>query len=82
MGIVDDDVARVREVTDLVALAGEHLALLRRLPATRITIGDFTRANEMQIWGEEPSSGTLMRDLKHRFDPSRTLQPGRFVGGI
>ena len=27
MGIVDDDVARVREATDLVALAGEHLAL-------------------------------------------------------
>lgn len=27
MGIVDDDVARVREQTDLVALAGEHLAL-------------------------------------------------------
>ena len=29
MGIVDDDVARVREATDLVALAGEHLALKR-----------------------------------------------------
>ena len=27
MGIVDDDVVRVREATDLVALAGEHLAL-------------------------------------------------------
>ncbi len=29
MGIVDDDVARVREATDLVALASEHLALKR-----------------------------------------------------
>jgi DNA primase len=29
MGIVDDDVARVRDATDLVALAGEHLALKR-----------------------------------------------------
>jgi DNA primase len=27
MGIVDDDVVRVREATELVALAGEHLAL-------------------------------------------------------
>ena len=26
MGILDDDVARVRESTDLVALAGEHIA--------------------------------------------------------
>lgn len=29
MGILDDDVARVRESTDLVALAGEHMALKR-----------------------------------------------------
>jgi DNA primase len=29
MGIVDEDVARVRDGTDLVALAGEHLALKR-----------------------------------------------------
>ncbi|MGO9876052.1 MAG: DNA primase [Acidimicrobiia bacterium] len=29
MGILDDDVRRVREATDLVALAGEHLALKR-----------------------------------------------------
>jgi DNA primase len=29
MGILDDDVARVREATDLVALAGEHIGLKR-----------------------------------------------------
>src|SRR5262245_47995420 len=29
MGIVDEDVARVRDATDLVALASEHLALKR-----------------------------------------------------
>ena len=29
MGILDDDVARVRDATDLVALVGEHLALKR-----------------------------------------------------
>lgn len=29
MGIVDEDIAKVRDATDLVALAGEHLALKR-----------------------------------------------------
>ena len=29
MGILDEDIARIRESTDLVALAGEHLALKR-----------------------------------------------------
>ena len=29
MGILDEDVVRVREATDLVALASEHLALKR-----------------------------------------------------
>jgi FAD/FMN-containing dehydrogenase len=24
----------------------------------------------------------IMRELKHRFDPNRILNPGRFVGGI
>jgi glycolate oxidase FAD binding subunit len=24
----------------------------------------------------------LMRELKHRFDPNRILNPGRFLGGI
>src|SRR4029450_7972655 len=32
MGILDDDVARVRESTDLVALAGEHIGLKRAAP--------------------------------------------------
>ena len=29
MGILDDDVKRVREATDIVALVGEHVALKR-----------------------------------------------------
>ena len=35
MGILDEDVARVRDATDLVALVGEHLALKRVGPALR-----------------------------------------------
>jgi glycolate oxidase FAD binding subunit len=33
-------------------------------------------------WGAVGPSVRLMRGLKERFDPKRTLNPGRFVGGI
>jgi len=29
-----------------------------------------------------PDTLPLMREIKHRFDPNRTLNPGRFLGGI
>jgi glycolate oxidase FAD binding subunit len=32
--------------------------------------------------GEQPEAHALMREIKRRFDPNRTLNPGRFVGGI
>jgi glycolate oxidase FAD binding subunit len=35
-----------------------------------------------EIWGAPGNSFSLMREIKHRFDPNRTLNPGRFLGGI
>jgi glycolate oxidase FAD binding subunit len=32
--------------------------------------------------GETPNSLPLMQSLKHQFDPNRTLNPNRFLGGI
>ena len=41
---------------------------------------------ELDVWGELPSgmdSGMeIMRRLKNKFDPHRTLNPGRFLGGL
>jgi glycolate oxidase FAD binding subunit len=34
------------------------------------------------VWGEPRGDFALMQRLKQQFDPSRTLNPGRFVGGI
>ncbi|MBI4553216.1 MAG: FAD-binding oxidoreductase [Candidatus Latescibacteria bacterium] len=36
----------------------------------------------LDVWGARPSDWGLMRALKDRFDPSRVLSPGRFVGGL
>jgi glycolate oxidase FAD binding subunit len=32
--------------------------------------------------GEQPETLPLMQAVKHQFDPNRTLNPGRFLGGI
>ena len=41
---------------------------------------------ELDVWGELPSgmdSGMeIMRRLKNKFDPHRTLNPGRFLGRL
>jgi len=36
----------------------------------------------LRVWGADPPAVDRMRQLKERFDPNRTLNPGRFVGGI
>lgn len=36
----------------------------------------------LEAWGEPGDALAVMRALKHEFDPSGTLNPGRFVGGI
>jgi glycolate oxidase FAD binding subunit len=36
----------------------------------------------VDVWGPVGEVFPLMRGLKERFDPGRTLNPGRFVGGL
>ena len=38
-------------------------------------------AQHIDMWGPVPSFA-VMRNLKARFDPNHTLNPGRFVGGL
>jgi glycolate oxidase FAD binding subunit len=37
---------------------------------------------EVDVWGEPQADFTLMQRLKREFDPGRTLNRGRFLGGI
>jgi glycolate oxidase FAD binding subunit len=36
----------------------------------------------LDVWGCESNALPLMREIKRRFDPNRTLNPDRFVGNI
>ena len=45
--------------------------------------GSATLRSAVDPWGPVPPPAlALMRGLKQEFDPERTLNPGRFVGGI
>src|ERR1700709_528599 len=77
MGILDEDVQRVREATDLVALAGEHLALKRvgrsvsgLCPFHTEKSPSFTISPEKQVFycfGCQKSGDaiTVVRELEH-----------------
>ncbi len=36
----------------------------------------------LDVWGDEPSGISVMRQMKSQYDPNRIMNPGRFVGGI
>lgn len=68
--------------SDTGALMWAQRAVLDRWPSTTFCAGDPDVARAAQPWGREPQGFAVMRALKQRFDPTGTLQPGRFVGGI
>ncbi|HUF83290.1 MAG TPA: DNA primase [Acidimicrobiia bacterium] len=77
MGILDDDVARVRESTDLVALAGEHIGLKRvgnrymgLCPFHAEKTPSFSVNQELGVWhgfGCQKSGDaiTFIREVEH-----------------
>jgi glycolate oxidase FAD binding subunit len=62
-------------------------ALLERLPAAAVPVlldaPDELRGT-VELWGpaRDARAQALMEQIKHRFDPARTCNPGVFVGGI
>jgi len=51
-------------------------------PHAQVIASNHPHRAELRVWGEPPSTIDRMRDLKKRFDPNGTLNPGRFIGGI
>jgi glycolate oxidase FAD binding subunit len=51
-------------------------------PRSVIAAGDAPIRASLNGWGAEPPAIAKMRALKAQFDPKRTLNRGRFVGGI
>jgi glycolate oxidase FAD binding subunit len=66
------------------------LRALAALPALVIADGGYAVVEsappavkaELEVWGPPPSSLSLLKALKCRFDPEAILSPGRFIGGL
>ena len=51
-------------------------------PRAQVVASQNAKRASLRVWGEPPEAIEQMRALKRRFDPNRTFNPGRFVGGI
>jgi glycolate oxidase FAD binding subunit len=51
-------------------------------PRAQVVASNHPQRPYLRVWGTDPAAVEQMRALKARFDPNRTLNPGRFVGGI
>lgn len=63
-------------------LAGLDAEVRRIVPNACVLAGDARLRAAIDAWGAVPSTLETMRAIKLRFDPTGTLAPGRYVGGL
>ena len=81
-----DLTARVSSDDDSLAAVDRFIAfesaLRAHAPRAMIVAGSADLRRALDPWGAPPASIVKMRALKERFDPRKTLNPGRYVGRI
>jgi glycolate oxidase FAD binding subunit len=78
------EVACVAQSSGLIfaALEGSPAAVENYIQSVKTDLTVLATSTNAQRWKATPSALRLMREIKHRFDPNRVLNPGRFLGGI
>jgi glycolate oxidase FAD binding subunit len=66
----------------LHATLGELRAVLERAGGSLVILRRPTGMAPLDAWGDAGDAQALMRAIKQRMDPSATLNPARFAGGI
>lgn len=74
--VTKPDAAPAAIFPKLLSLANEHGGHAVMEAAPPALKGAF------DVWGPSPSTLSIMRELKHRFDPRGMLNPGRFLGNL
>jgi FAD/FMN-containing dehydrogenase len=64
------------------ALRETLASLARRWPHAILLACPDAYTADIPVWGADPESLPLMREIKRQFDPSRLLNPGRLPGRL
>jgi glycolate oxidase FAD binding subunit len=80
-----DAIARLSADTDATfadRISGFDAERRTALSGARVISAPAAVRGRLDAWGAPPASLATMKAVKARFDPNRTLAPGRLVGGI
>jgi glycolate dehydrogenase FAD-binding subunit len=78
------DVACVAQSSGLIfaSLQGASVAIENHVQDMKGDLTVLATATNAKRWKANPKTLPLMQAIKHQFDPNRTLNSGRFLGGI